>query len=441
MYQFKLPDLGEGIAEVELVEWLVREGEIVAEDQPLAAVQTDKALVEISSPRAGRVDRLCATAGATIPVGQVLVEIDDEAGTSAARVEAAPETRRTAGMAAGEAPPAAAAAPSHGPVSAAHTSPARPPELPPRPQGRPAPVAAGRGKSAEAVPAVRERARQLGVDIQQVAGTGPDGRVMRRDVEAFHAAMQHGTAAQAAGRAALAEPAPADEPDWTRQPLRGVRRLMAERMAQALAVVPHYTLVEEVDVTLLESRRATLAHTAGAERLSPLAFIAEAAVRALADYPRMNGCLDDETGEMILKGRIHLGIAVATDDGLIVPVIRDAAGLRAAQLAARIRDLAERARARRLEPAELKGATFTITSLGKLGGLMATPIINYPASAILGVHAIRTLPRYAGDQVAPRKILNLSVSLDHRIVDGVEGARFLQDVRGILEQADFPELR
>lgn len=434
MYQFKLPDLGEGIAEVEVVEWLVREGDLVAEDQPLAAVQTDKALVEISSPRPGRVHRLCAKAGAILPVGQVLVEIDDEA-AGVPPFQAAPGAIRAARDTDTEAPPAPVASAPRGPAT---VGPARPPQLPPRPQARSAAAPAARRKPAEAVPAVRELAKQLGVDIEQVVGTGPEGRVMRRDVEVFHAALQRGTSAPSPAR--LEEPVTADESDWIRQPLRGVRRLMAERMARSKAVIPHYTLVEEVDVTLLEARRATLAETAAPGKLSPVAFIAAAAMRALAHYPRMNACLDDETGEVILKGKIHLGIAVATDDGLIVPVIRDASGQSVVELGARIRDLAERARARRLDPAELKGPTFTITSLGKLGGLMATPIINYPASAILAVHAIRTLPRYVGDQVVPRKILNLSVSLDHRIVDGFEGAQFLRDVRGILERADFPEL-
>jgi pyruvate dehydrogenase E2 component (dihydrolipoamide acetyltransferase) len=288
---------------------------------------------------------------------------------------------------------------------------------------------------------VRELAKRLEIDIAQVSGTGPEGRVMRRDVEAFCEEIKRGGPVHTATRVAPQEPVRRDEPDWTRRPLRGVRRLVAERMVRSKATIPHYTFVEEVDVTVLEDRRKAFAEAAGQETVSPLAFIARAAVRVLPHYPQMNACLDEETGEMIFKGKIHLGIAVATEEGLMVPVIRDAAGRDVAELAATIRELSDRARAKTLDPSELKGATFTITSLGKLGGLMATPIINYPASAILGVHAIRTLPRYVGSQVEPRKMLNLSVSLDHRIVDGFEGARFVQDVKEILEQADFPDFK
>ena len=463
MYQFKLPDLGEGIAEVEVVEWLVREGDVVQEDQPLAEVETDKALVEISSPRAGRIHRLCARAGEVLRVGQVLLEIDDSAGPGVALAEAQPgadaraaktapdesSQRRGAASEAQAAAPAAVGpagrpAPSTPPEPlAAVVEPTvghRPPRMPPRPEGRAAPIPAEHRKPADTVPAVRELARQRGVELEQVCGTGPGGRVMRRDVEAFHAERERGGPAPAAAPGASPEQAQPDEPDWTRRPLRGVRRLIAERMTRSKATIPHYTLVEEVDVTVMEERREALAESAEADKLSPLPFIAHAALRVLTRYPQMNACLDERTGELILKGKIHLGIAVATEDGLMVPVIRDAAGRGVAELAARIRDLSGRARARQLDPSELRGATFTITSLGKLGGLMATPIINYPASAILGVHAIRTLPRYVDGQLAPRRILNLSVSLDHRIVDGSEGARFVQELREILERAGFPEL-
>jgi len=466
MYHFKLPDLGEGIAEVEVVTWLVQEGDVVSEDQPVAEVQTDKALVEISSPKAGRVHRLCGEGGVIVPVGQVLIEIDDSVGSAAAagKSQAGPDagSARTAPDAIAHvrehtdgAPPASYVVPdtAGGPTASAPasrepvilperpTDGKRPPSMPPRPQARPASASPERRKLAEAVPAVRELAKRLGIDIAQVSGTGPEGRVMRRDVETFSEEMKRRGPAPPAARVVGEEPVRRDEPDWTRRPLRGVRRLIAERMVRSKAVIPHYTFVEEVDVTVLEERRKALAETAGQETISPLVFIAHAAVRVLPHYPQLNACLDEETGEMIFKGKIHLGIAVATEEGLMVPVIRDAAGRDVAELAATIRDLSDRARAKKLDPSELKGATFTITSLGKLGGLMATPIINYPASAILGVHAIRTLPRYVDDQVEPRHILNLSVSLDHRMVDGFEGARFMQNVKEILEQADFPEFK
>lgn len=288
---------------------------------------------------------------------------------------------------------------------------------------------------------MRELAKQLGVDIEQLSGTGPDGRVMRRDVEACCERMARGEPARPGTPGSREAAAPVDEPDWTRVPLRGVRRVIAERMTRSKAVIPHYTFVDELDVTLLGDRRRALAERTGTEPLSPLAFIAHAVVRVLPRFPQMNACVDDESGEMILKGKVHLGIAVATDEGLVVPVLRDATRHGAGELAAMIGELAERARAGKLGPAEMRGATFTITSLGKLGGLMATPIINYPASAILGVHAIRTLPRYVDNALTARSVVNLSLSLDHRIVDGFEAARFMHEVKEILERADFPELR
>jgi 2-oxoisovalerate dehydrogenase E2 component (dihydrolipoyl transacylase) len=446
MFQFKLPDLGEGIAEAEVVQWLVREGDAVREDQPIAEVTTDKALLEISSPRAGRVHRLCGKEGDIIPVGQVLIEIDDGVAPGEARpAEPAPDERAEGQKAEEGLPAAPALATTAPPPPPPAPSPAperpverrRPPRLPPRPQAHPMAAPLPSRRSVDAVPAVRELAKQLGVDLSQVPGTGPEGRVMRRDVEAFYEAMQKGL--PPATPASPEAPASPDEPDWTRRPLRGIRRQVAERMVRAKTFIPHYTYVEEIDVTALEEKRRALAE--GQEKVSPLAFIAHATVRVLPRYPQMNACLDDQTGEVIYKGKVHLGIAVATEEGLLVPVIRDAAGRDVAELAAMIRDLADRARARRLDPLELRGSTFTITSLGRLGGVLATPIINYPASAILGVHAIRTLPRYVDGQVAPREVLNLSISLDHRVVDGFEGARFIQEVKEILEQADFPEFK
>jgi len=445
MFQFKLPDLGEGIAEAEVVQWLVREGDAVREDQPIAEVTTDKALLEISSPRAGRVHRLCGKEGDVIPVGQVLIEIDDgvapgesPTGSDAGPVETVPDERAEGQKAEGA--PVAPAQMASAPSPSLSTPPSAPdrrrfPRLPPRPQAHPTAAPLPSRRSADAVPAVRELAKQLGLDLSQVPGTGPEGRVMRRDVEAFYEQMQKGLPPAApASPEAQASP---DDPDWTRRPLRGIRRQIAERMVRAKALIPHYTYVEEIDVTALENRRRALAE--GQERISPLAFIAHATVRVLPRYPQMNACLDEQTGEVIYKGKVHLGIAVATEEGLLVPVIRDAAGRDVAELAAMIRDLADRAHSRKLDPSELRGSTFTITSLGRLGGILATPIINYPASAILGVHAIRALPRYVDGQVARREIVNLSISLDHRVVDGFEGARFIQDVKEILEQADFPE--
>lgn len=450
MYQFKLPDLGEGIAEAEVAAWLVKEGDVIEEEQLIAEIMTDKAVMEIPSPRAGRVHRLCVKEGNTIPVGQVLIEIDDSKVFSA--VPGASRTEEdTAEIVPESHAPVAEVKVSTVPVPPARELPAtpealeegkHPPRLPPRPHAHPASAHPERRKPVDAVPAVRELAKQLGVDIEQVHGTGPKGRVMRRDVEAFYETLKKGEPAPEVQPVSPGEPQPiADEPDWTRQPLRRLRRRIAEQMVRSKTLIPHYTYVEEIDMTLVEEKRTVLAETTGGEKISPLAFIAHAIVRVLPHYPQMNACMDEQTQEIIYKGKIHLGIAVATEAGLVVPVIRDATERGVAELAAAIRDLSDRARKKKLNLSELKGGTITITSLGRLGGVMATPIINYPASAIIGVHAIRTLPRYVDDQVQPRKIMNLSISLDHRIVDGFEAAQFIQDVKEILEQSDFPEFK
>jgi pyruvate/2-oxoglutarate dehydrogenase complex dihydrolipoamide acyltransferase (E2) component len=279
---------------------------------------------------------------------------------------------------------------------------------------------------------VRELARRLGVDLQHVAGSGPGGRVMRRDVEAFHAS---GPATPAAARA---EPARAPDPtDWRREPLRGLRRAIAERMVASRRTAAHFTYVEEIDLTgLLGAVEASaLAGT------SPLAFIAHACVRALAGFPVLNAMIDDARGEIVYKGAVHLGVATATDGGLVVPVIRDAAGLGVGELAQRISELAEKARAGRAAPGELSGSTFTLTSLGKLGGVVSTPILNPPEVAILGVNAIRRLPRVIGDEIRPRQVMNVSLSVDHRIADGLVAAQFVLELRHLLESAAFDELK
>ena len=425
MYQFRLPDIGEGVAEAEVVKWQVGEGDFVAADQPIVEVMTDKASVEISSPRGGRVHRLCGREGDMIAVGDTLIEIDDEV---VSENGAGDDDSTTAARTLTPTAQPGSEAPLH------H----RPPPMPERPHLR-VEATAERQNRAQAVPAVRELAKQLRVDLDQVTGTGPDGRVMRRDVEAFSESAENGTHQAHAAAVASADAASVeDELDWNRQPLRGMRRLIAEHMVRSSRSIPHFSFVVEVDVTDLEERRKQLAE---GQETSPLAFAACAVVRVLPDYPQINASVDEEREEVIYKGRVHLGIAVATEEGLMVPVIRNAEGRSAIELAATIADLSQRARAKGLGPAELKGSTFTITSLGKLGGVMGTPIINHPESAIMAVHAIRTLPRYIDGKLLPRQVFNLSVSLDHRIVDGFECAQFMQDVMEVLQLADFPEFK
>jgi len=441
MYRFELPDIGEGVVEAEVVAWKVREGDRVHEDQILVELLTDKAEIEIPSPRAGRVHRLHYQPGDVVPVGAVLLEIDDGAGAAAPPPGRAPEP-------AAPGPEPVAARETAGPAARAAGHPPRMPERPrPQPELRATPRAPAPREEAQAVPAVRELAKRLGVDLGLVRGTGPRGRIMRRDVEAFPAAGS-GAAADAPGQAAgpagaraprteRAPEPPSDEPDWERQPLRGLRRAIARRMLQARRTAAHFTYVEEVDASGLLAR----SRAAGLD-LSPLAFIAHAVVRALSrsEHRVLNSSIDDAREEIVWKPTVHLGIATATEEGLLVPVIRDAARLSVRELAEAIALRARRAREGDLEPGELRGSTFTITSLGRLGGILSTPILNLPEVAILGVGRIRAVPALEAGELRERQVLNLSLSVDHRIADGLAAARFALDVKEILERADFPEL-
>jgi pyruvate dehydrogenase E2 component (dihydrolipoamide acetyltransferase) len=434
MYEFKVPDVGEGVVEAEVLEWRIAEGDWVEEDQILVDLLTDKAEIEIPSPVAGRVHRLHAGPGDVVPVGAVLIEIDDAAPAGASPAEpraAARAPEKPAAPAPREAPAAPEPkGPAARPAPAPRPAATQPPVMPERPRSRQLASERDADAGVEAVPAVRELARRLDVDLQAVTGTGPGGRIMRRDVESFHA----GLAAPPPERAPVALPTEDDE-DWERRPLRGLRRVIARRMVQARRTAAHFTYVDEIDMSLLLDRSAA----AGLE-VSPLAFIANAAVRTLPQHEALNASIDDEREEIVLKRRVHLGIAAATDEGLVVPVIRDAASLGVVELAGAIEALAVRAREGRLTPAELRGSTFTISSLGKLGGIMSTPIVNYPEVAILGVNAIRPVPALVDGELRDRRVMNLSLSVDHRIADGLVAAEFVRDLREILERADFSEL-
>ncbi|MBM4383734.1 MAG: 2-oxo acid dehydrogenase subunit E2 [Deltaproteobacteria bacterium] len=415
------------------------------------------------------VHRLAFAKGDIVPVGAVLIEIDDGAGAiESAPPPQAPATPRAPAAAkpappppappAREAsPPPAAAAP---PRPRAVTTPSRepepgaahPPAMPPRPGLAHHRVAhAAGGDAVRAVPAVRELAKRLGVDLAHVAGSGPGGRVMRRDVELAASTPAPAPAPEQPASAGLAsatvvkseEPpqygtaarAP-DPPDWRRVPLRGLRRAISRHMREAKQHAAHFTYVEEIDLTALLEKSDAL----GGQKLSPLAFIARAVARGIPAHPSLNASLDEARDELVFKEKLHLGIAVAATDGLVVPVIRDAAALTTRDLALATDALARRAREGKLTPDELRGGTFTISSLGKLGGIVSTPIVNYPEVAILGVNAIRKLPRFVGDRVVARRLMNLSISVDHRVADGAHAAQFIADVKTILEAADFPDV-
>lgn len=413
-FEFRLPDIGEGVHEGEIVKWLVKEGDFVKEDQPMVEVMTDKATVEIPAPRAGKIVKLNGKEGEVVKVGTVLVVIEE--------IGAAPRPEPKREPVAAPAPQLAQPTPTATPSATATAAPA------------PARVLA--------TPATRKLARELGVDITQIHGTGPGGRITDEDVRRFAEAR---TAAPASVSAPTPMPQPA-APTYTpspisadrreeRVPLRGIRKRMSERMHQSKTTAAHFTYVDEVDVTELvafrEQMRA-LAEKKGV-KLTYLPFIVKACVAALKEMPLLNASLDDTKGEIILKKYYNIGIATAIEDGLVVPVVHDADRKSLLEIASEIQRLAEVARQGKLTPADIQGSTFTITSLGALGGLFATPIINYPEVAILGVHEIKRRPVVRENQIVIRDVMLLSLSFDHRIIDGYTGATFCQKVKRYLE--------
>ncbi len=371
-YEFKLPDLGEGLTEGEVARWLVAEGDDVAEDQPLVEIQTDKTTVEIPSPASGTVSRILVDEGRTVPVGTVLVVIGADGAAprdeEQPRAEPAPQQE-----AAGDSPVAA-----------------------PR-----------RGERVRATPLVRRVAQELGVDLASVRGTGPQGRISEDDV-----------------RRAAAPAAPVPEAGERREPLRGVRRLIAEHLTTSHREVPAVTVVEECDFTQLDASRG--------ER-SYLPYLLRATVAGLRLVPELNARLEGE--EIVLLERYDLGVAVQTGEGLVVPVLRGADGKSLDELEQEAARLAEAAHSGTLKPEELRGSTFTVTSGGKLGGLFATPLVNHPEVGILGLHRIAERPAVRDGQVVPRRIGWLSCTFDHRVVDGVRATEFLLAVIADLEQA------
>jgi pyruvate dehydrogenase E2 component (dihydrolipoamide acetyltransferase) len=418
-YEFRLPDIGEGVAEGEVVQWFVKEGDAIQEDAPLVSVLTDKANVEIPSPKAGRIAKLHAQVGQKVKVGGLLVTIE------------------TVGD--GPASPAAA--------STVRPSPAAAPEKAGAPVPPTAPSAAPSGTTRVlASPYLRRLAAERGIDLATVKGTGPEGRITEADLAqpAARGASPRvptpptpapGTA-PSAPESSAAGPVPPAEEISERIPIRGIRRVIAEHMTESKHRAAHFTYVEEVDVTelvLLRERMAKHVEKQGT-RLSYLPFIVKAVVAGLKAHPHLNATMDDAHEELLVRSAYHIGIATATDEGLIVPVLRNADKKSLVQIAREIQELSERGRAGKLQRYELTGSTFTITSLGALGGVLATPILNYPEVGILGVHKIQRRPVYGPDgSIGPADLMNLSISLDHRVVDGYEGAKFLATVKGYLE--------
>lgn len=408
--EFKLPDIGEGLTEGEIVKWLVKPGDAVKEDQPMVEVMTDKANVEIPSPASGTVQKILAKEGEVVKVGAVIIVIGEGAGAPAALAEKKPGAKSEAAKPEA-APRAIASAPGNGGTHAA----------PPRPAPAPAYATPIEGlEKVLASPATRRLAREKGIDIRLIQGTGPRGRVTNEDIARFGG---DGTSAPARAASAPAYTGPREE----RQPLKGLRRKISEKMVKSKYTAPHFTYVDEVDMTEIVYLRKALMEKVGPDgpRISFLAFVVKALIPALRAYPLVNASLDDEKQEIILKRFYNIGVATATPEGLTVPVVKDADRKDVVQLSADIQRLSEAARAKKLALEDLKDGTFTITSTGNIGGILATPIINHPEVAILGVHKISKRPAVREGQIVIRDMAHLSISLDHRVVDGAVGAEFM----------------
>lgn len=415
----KMPDIGEGIAEVELVKWYVAVGDEVSEDQTLADVMTDKAMVEIPSPVVGRVVALGGEPGQVLAVGAELIRLE-VAGDGNLR-----ETGRPAPVAAAPAPAPKAEAPTPETAPAPRRAEAEVPRDDDRPASRPAP-----GSPPLASPAVRQHAWDLGIELRFVTGSGHGGRILHGDLEAYVQQRDAGLP-PATGGGGLAKRSGEE-----RIPLIGLRRKIAEKMQAAKRHIPHFTYVEEVDVTELEALRATLNQRWQGRRahLTLLPFLARALVVAVRDFPQMNARFDEESSTVTRYGAVHLGIATQGEQGLAVPVVRHAEALDLWGCAQEVARLATAVRGGKAGRDELSGSTLTISSLGPLGGIASTPIINHPEVAIIGVNRIVERPAFRHGLVVPRKLMNLSASFDHRLIDGQDAASFIQAVRQLLEQ-------
>jgi len=409
-FQFKLHDIGEGIAEAEIVAWHVKVGDKVKEDQPLVDMMTDKATVELSSPAEGVVQRIDGTVGERVAVGSVLVTLATEGGAElpAEKPMLAPATATpvlTPKKDSLKAPPAPAPA-QVAPVSVAD------------PLGHTAP-----GARPAASPAVRRRANELGINLQHVSGTGPQGRITDADLEAFSS----GATPIIAGKAA--------HTGVTDIPVIGLRRQIAERMQLAKRHIPHFTYVEEVDMTALDELRAQMNAIKKFEqpKLTILPFFMRAMAMGIEDFPQVNALYDDEAGIIHRHQGVHIGMATQTDKGLMVPVVRHVEALSVWELAAEIARLAAAAKDGKAKREELTGSTITLTSLGTLGGVMSTPVLNRPEVGIICPNKIVERPVVKDGQIIVRKMMNLSSSFDHRVIDGADAAAFIQRLKLLLE--------
>ena len=415
-FEFKFPDIGEGLTEGEIVRWLVKEGDEIKEGQPVVEVETDKALAEIPSPRTGFILKIMAKEKEIVKVGQVIVVI----GEKGEAVAVPPPRPKSVGVV-GELEEAPEEAPAQARAAGGKAEPAKPAIV---------------SEHALATPAVRALARELGVDINKVQGTGPEGRVLEKDVR----------------QAAEAKAKPAEEMKEVKKvkkydlygyvdriPLRGVRRSIAKAMVKSKYTAPHVSAMDEADVTELwqiREKEKKVAESKGI-KLTILPFVIKAVIAGLTEHPYLNATLDDENEEIILKKYLNIGLATDTPEGLMVPVVKNAKDKSIFELAQELTQLTDKARNRTIDLADLKGGTFTITNYGAVRGIYGTPIINYPEVAILGIGRIQDMPVVRDGKVVVRRILPLSLSFDHRVVDGAEAARFLNTVIARIEDPDL----
>ncbi|RQS13878.1 2-oxo acid dehydrogenase subunit E2 [Burkholderia sp. Bp9002] len=424
IHVIKMPDIGEGIAEVELVAWHVEIGQTIKEDQPLADVMTDKAAVEIPSPVTGKVLALGGKLGEMMAVGSELIRLEVE---GEGNLKPGADVREAAEVAVA-APAAAASAPAVSSADAGHPA-SRAPAEPRREESAAPPRAAlAPGERPLASPAVRQRAWDMGIELRYVRGTGDAGRILHADLDAY---------ARTGGRAGAHTARGYDErTDETDVPVIGLRRAIARKMQEAKRRIPHFSYVEEIDVTELEALRAELNRRYGDARgrLTLLPLLIRAMVIALRDFPQINARFDDEAGVVTRSGAVHMGVATQTDAGLTVPVLRHAEARDVWSISAEIARLADAVRTNRAQRDELTGSTITISSLGPLGGIVSTPVINHPEVGIVGVNRIVERPMFRDGAVVARKLMNLSSSFDHRVVDGMDAAEFIQAVRALLER-------
>ena len=407
MHVFKLPDIGEGVVEGEVVQWHVSVGDAVKEDDPIVDVMTDKAAVTIPSPVSGVVSSLNGGVGDMIAVGSALVEFDSD--------DTPPDTE-----------PVAAAEPEVEVASEPEPEPEPKPASEPDPE--PAPTPATPSGRALASPALRRRAREAGIDIAQISGSGPSGRIRNADLDAFIAADGSVTGTEPTAQSA-------ERTDVTEVKVVGLRRKIAEQMTTSKTRIAHFSYFEEADVTELETLRRTLnaSRDVTQPKLTYLPFIMLALSKIMPDHPECNAIYDDQAGVVMRHGAVHIGIATQTERGLYVPVVKHVEAMDAWQAAEEMQRVAGAARDGTASLDDLTGSTFTITSLGRDGGLGATPIINHPEVAILGVHKAREMPVARDGQIVVRRIMNLSSSFDHRVVDGADGAALIQHLKRMLE--------